>query len=110
MRELFRCAGMGARYEASTDGWFQEQVARARDRLYQMGICERHSGFASPEDDDLDSHARTALSALAAGLVPVGKQPDWECLWDAYAMLQDIERRIRTMIELTESPTESEAA
>ena len=83
------------RFEWERDKEFARRVAAARERLRKMSETEREHGFGTPEDGDLDMHARTIITAFAMGWDHGQWANQFDVLFDAYAMLQDLELRLR---------------
>lgn len=70
------------------DATFAKHLARARKTNARRDQYERKSGFAAASDCEPWLIIATARMAIQAGI----KVPDLPCLFEAYAMLEDVER------------------
>jgi hypothetical protein len=66
-------------------------VKKARRTNASRDKSERQHGFGVPSEIPIDCGLRTVITALACA---IGKS-DWDCVAEAYAMLQDIELKLR---------------
>jgi len=72
------------------DATFAKQLARARKTNARRDQYERKSGFAAVTDCAPWQIVATARMALMAGI----QVHDESCLFEAYAMLEDVERQL----------------
>lgn len=82
-------------FDPATGPTARPLVEKARRTNIGRDKIERRHGFASPSAVPLDIGLRTVLSALACGL----EAQDWDCVAEAYAMLQDIELKVGSQVE-----------
>lgn len=75
-----------------TDREFTQFVEQAAQQNRDMSDAEHQSGFAPPEDCTIPHHLRTVVSALEAGI----RVHDWTCVGQAYVLLKDAVRRLKT--------------
>ena len=79
------------RFVSSTDPRVCERIERARQFNDQLDAVDRKRGGATPAECPIDVGLRTVMSAMEAGM---GRE-DWDCIAEAFCMLQDIELRVR---------------
>lgn len=66
-------------------------LSKARERVYLMDAEDRANGIAAPADSDLVSHASAVAEAIRAGI----STSNWDCVADAWVMLEQLIGRVR---------------
>ncbi len=69
-----------------TEQQYQRLITKARTTNSERDALDRRNGFARPSDCGAMSYLRTVHMAMEAGM----KMQDWDCVAEAYAMLEDI--------------------